>query len=110
MYFTEVPAHAKNAGRVVSPLEKKIYPFRDVAYHSETGPGRVCFLDSHPIIKVDNLPSVHPICAKTRDALMIACCIEEGLEMSDVDVFESLQTIRLRNRDLPKIAFGDQRA
>jgi hypothetical protein len=107
MYFTQDPSPAKKADTKVSPLGKKIYPFRDVAYHGETAPGRVSFLGSHPISKLDNLPIVHRICAKTRDALMTACCIEEGLEMSDVDVFESLQTIRLRNRDLPKIAFGD---
>lgn len=110
MYFTEDPSPARKGDTEVSPLGKQIYTFRDVAYLSETAPGRVSFVGSQPMSEVSNPPIVHRICAKTQDALMIAGCINEGLEITDVDVFESLQTIRLINRDLPKATFGEQRA
>jgi len=107
MYFTDDPSPAGKDDTEVSPLGMKVCSFKDAVFHGETDPGRVTFLGSQPVSELPEPPAVHRVCAKAGETLLLVSCVEDGLEMTDVDVFESLQTIRLRNRDLPRVAFGE---
>jgi hypothetical protein len=55
----------------------------------------------------EDLPMIHRVAAKARGSLLLVGSIVGGLEVAGVDLFESLQTLRLRNFGLPKIIFGE---
>ena len=108
MYFTDDSSPVSKEDTEVSPGGHAVFGFANVTYLSETAPGRVSFLGSQPLENLETLPVIHRICSKAHDALMTCWSSEEGLYPDDVDFLESHQTIRLVNRDLPRVVFGDE--
>jgi hypothetical protein len=107
MYFTDDASPAKKEDTEVSPTGRPVFPFANATYLSETAPGRVSFIGSHPLADIAVMPAVHRICSGVSDGLMTAYSIAEGLYPDGVDYFESHQTIRLINNDLPRVTFGE---
>jgi hypothetical protein len=107
MYFTDDASPTKKEDTEVSPSGRPVFPFSIVTYLSETAPGRVSFIGSQALAEIEVVPVVHRICSKAGDALMTGWSIEEGLCLDGIDYLESHQTIRLINRDLPRIVFGE---
>lgn len=108
MYFTDDPSPVNKEDTEVSPLGHIVFHFAKVTYLSETAPGRVSFVGLQPLADVAAVPTIHRICSKAGDAMMTASSIEEGLYLDGVDYFESYETIRLINRDLPRVVFGEE--
>jgi hypothetical protein len=108
MSFTEDPSPFKKDDTEVSPLGKPVFEFKDVQYLSETARGRVSFVGSHPISPTPQLSVIHRIGSKVQGSLLTTDCVKEGIRLESVDCFESHQTIRLINRDLPKAVFGSE--
>ena len=108
MFFTDDPSPVNKEDTEVSPLGHIVFHFAKVTYLSETAPGRVSFVGLQPLADVAAVPTIHRICSKAGDAMMTALSIKEGLYLDGVDYLESHQTIRLVNRDLPRVVFGEQ--
>jgi hypothetical protein len=108
MYFTDDPTPVKKEDTEVSPNGHPIFQFANVSYLSETAPGRVSFIGSHPLAGISELPEVHRICSRARDSLMTGWSTEQTLYLDGVDYLESHQTFRLINRDLPRVVFGEE--
>ena len=107
MYFTDDPTPESKQDTEVSPLGHEVFPFAEVTYLSETAPGRVSYFGSQGVTDLETIPVIHRICSKLDEVLTITWSSEEGLYLDNVDVFESHQTTRLVNRDLPRVIFGD---
>lgn len=105
MYLDDTSPFGKEDTQV-SPLGKQVVAFESVQYLGETAPGRVSFLGSHSINQLNFLSEVHRICSTIQNDLVIVSHIEAGLHLTSVDYFESLQTVRLVNKDLPRGVFG----
>jgi hypothetical protein len=109
LYCTEDPSPPKKTDTEISPLGKAVHAFHEVKYLGETAPGRVSIVGSQPVDQASTSVSVFRICTKVGDSLFTAGYVERGLDIRDVDIFESLQIFRLVNLDLPKVGFGKQR-
>jgi hypothetical protein len=108
MYFTDDPSPVSKHDTEVSPRGHLTFPFSTVTYLSETAPGRVSFVGSQFLADLKTIPAIHRICSKIAEALMTVWYSEEGLYLDSVDFIESHQTIRLINRDLPRLIFGQE--
>jgi len=106
MYMTEDDSPFNKDDRAVSPLGKRLYPFQETRYVGETAPGRVAILGSSSPAAGDDMPIIHRIGVSNDRSVLLVGVITDGLKISGVDVFESVQTLRLRNLGLPKTAFG----
>jgi hypothetical protein len=107
MYFTDDPTPINKEDTEVSPRGHEIFSFAEVTYLSETAPGRVSFVGYRSLADLEVIPVVHRICSKADEVLIFGWSSEEGLHLDSVDVFESYQTSRLVNGDLPRILFGE---
>jgi hypothetical protein len=106
MYMTEDDSPLNKADAAINPRGRPLIPFQETKYLGDTAPGRVSLLGSLPLGAVENLPVIHRIGVQKDGALLLVGGVTGGLEISGVDVFESLQTLRLRNLGLPKTIFG----
>jgi hypothetical protein len=106
MYMTEDESPLDKADMEISPLGKPVVPFHQTSYAGETSPGRVSILGSFFPGGGDDLPMIYRIGVKREGLLLVLGKITGGLKISDVDVFESLHTLRLKNLGLPKTVLG----
>ncbi len=105
-FYTEDVTLPNEADTEISPLGKDVYPFSDVRYLSETSPGHVSFISTQRFNSSRIPTMVHRLCSKSGSSLFSVSHIRDGLIPDDVDVFESLHTIRLMNTQQPRTSFA----
>lgn len=106
MAFTSDVSPAQRDDVAVSPLGREVWTFDDVRYLSETAPGRVAFAGLVALKDVHRSEPVHRVCGVADGTLLTTTCINAGLDLNGADAFESRQTIRLINPDMPRVSFG----
>src|SRR5258705_9676647 len=104
--MTEDDSAFNTSDSAVSPLGKRLYPFHETRYMGERAPGRVGIVGASRPAAGHDMPIVHRIGVSNDRSVLLVGVITGGLEISGVDVFESVQTLRLRNLCLPRTAFG----
>lgn len=109
MFFTPDPSPAAKDDVEVSPLGRDAWAFPDVRYLSETAPGRVTIEGRIDLKAEHGHEPIHRVCGTAGGTLLTVMHINAGLDLNGVDVFESRQTIRLVNPDMPKTSFGATR-
>lgn len=106
MYCSEDDTPPAKTDSAISPLGKHVFPFDATTYLGTTAPGRVGLLGSSTMRASGMLPMIHRIGATVAEKMVLIGGITAGVEISGVDVFESLQTAQLRNLGLPRMVFG----
>jgi hypothetical protein len=110
MYFSEDDSPATKGDTEISPQGRAVVAFDQTVYLSETAPGRVSFTGSLSSEGGRDLPRIYRIGTKVGGSLICVGRITGGVDIAGVDVFESVQTIRLRNVGLPRTVFGEANA
>lgn len=107
MQFTDDRSPFSKQDVLVSPAGRPVLDFGAVEYLGETAPGRHSFLSSHALADSGESPVVFRVATVSSATLVSVATIDDGLELTGVDAFESYQTFRLVNRGLPRVIFGE---
>jgi hypothetical protein len=106
MHFTEDMSPATRDDTAVSPMGLRTFALDKATYDAESKPGKVDFVGSVRVNDGTDGLVVGRVCATTRDVLLLADLIEHGLLLSDIDVLESRQSVRMINNELPRTVFS----
>ena len=105
MAYTDDQTPVTRGDTAISPRGNVIINFDEVKYCGEIRPGHVGINGSLVIANHKELPVLHRIGVTLSKALFCAGDVDGGLELHDVDRFESLQIIRLINKGAPRTLF-----
>jgi hypothetical protein len=105
MCFTEDDSPPHKDDTEVSPLGATVLGFAESEYLSETRPGVVSWRGQTSVSDALSQIHVHRICTCLDGSLMWTSFISDGLSLSGVDTFQTLQSARLVSLGEPKTAF-----
>lgn len=105
MECTEDQTPPSRGDTAVSPAGKPVIHFDEAEYKGEVTPGRVAIIGRLIVGKHGEIPLLHRIGATVQGNLFNIDYVDGGLDLTGVDLFENVQVIRLRNRELPRTQF-----
>ncbi len=105
LYLSEDSTPPSEKDTKVSPLNLPTYRFTEMQYFGQTMLGQVAILGAMDSDEVPDLPVIHRICLKVEDTLVTVSPIVDGLVTNGAERIESLQIVKLVNRNLPKTVF-----
>jgi hypothetical protein len=105
LHFTEDDSPPKRDDTQVSPLGLATFEFEQSKYLGEARPGIVSWQGDLSLLNSHKSLSIHRICSLMNQTLLNVDLIKDGLTPSEVDVFQTHQSMRLLNRGQPKTTF-----
>ncbi|PPK73900.1 hypothetical protein B0F87_11311 [Methylobacter tundripaludum] len=105
MSCTGDPTPPNKGDTAVSPAGYPVIYFDETTYLSELTPGRVAIFGRLIFARHPSIPSLHRITSCIQDKMFNVSYIKGGLTLSGIDLFESIQVIRLHNQGTPRTQF-----
>lgn len=105
--YTSDDLQPRSDDTMVSPQGLPVHEFVSTNYKGQTRPGvvRLNAYEETTDLSENYKKPIHRVCSKTRSALIGVACIEQGIFVSGVDGWESIQDFRLINASQPNTEF-----
>ena len=103
--YTDDSTPVNPCDRFVSPANHAVYSFSELNYDNTSRQDQVTLNGKILTEDLDNFKAIYRIAIKIKNELLSIDYIKDGLSTDGIDVFETYQSFRIVNKNLPKTDF-----